>query len=1395
MDNKLYTINFDNVPIKEFIRFIGKISTINFIFSEDELNFNTTIVSKDKTSLDNIMSALVQILRIHGLSITQDGENLLIHRSNALKQIPAVVSELYPKDKDVSRFPIITRIFTTKKVSPNSIAALLKPLLSSNATVEVSKDTMQLIITDTQASINNVDRFINSLDEADVPYETKDYTVKNMNATKLVEMAESLVKPFKGEMPLIMVPKPETNAIYICSTPFLTQKALSILNEIDAKDPGESLYYIYNIQHAKEEQISTSIKTLTKYLKSENYPNKKLITALQSMQWIKTTNSLIFIANEQSIAELKNLLPTFDIHPDNSMTALQQSVLTSDFLVYRPINIEGVFLKNSIQEVSKNLLSSKLEDPTLIQALDSAKWLPESGVLMFTSDKKNLSKVQEIVQDLDKNNNIAIYHCQNYPVLKIMSELTKIAKKTEGPVNNAIKKLEVSEENNSIIIYGSAETITQIRALLAQIDVLPPSNLTIKKNTAIYVSKDVPIRVLLKNLKALTQGDSSDLTDAISNIRVNDSTNTLVINATESEINTIKKLLSQLDHRKEKIEKPDSTIKIYHCKNLTPEQLIAAIKKAASKEPGAIAAAINNLKAENTTKNIIIYGSPDTVDAITKLLAALDQPIAETQTMIYHPKFVSATNLRTVLVNIGKKASSTIKNTIENSSINPHNNTLVFYGNTKNLAQIKEMITHLDHKTKTDATFVYKPKHISIENLKKELMVLSKHMTLSGKMDKTSPLVQAIDQSAILPNSNTIQFVIDPASEPKLKALINTIDSAETKHVSHKDNFLVWNLNTTSGDDLLEHLKQITKTTKDKAIIAAIATGRFIQSSHSLVFSGAPPALSKIQSMLEKLDPKHLAKEKTKKKQSTSSEQQAASYKASSKPSADYTLYKPLHITGPKLIQLIQDFEQHLIAAGVHNVDVGHTIENLNYLAQPNEIIVSGNKEAVKKVIALLAKFDQHKETISQKDFGQGNVSTINNLGFLIYKLRYQQGDQLVSALSSVSADLQSTKENQKQNKNLIDAIQSIKWIAPTNSLIGSGDPKVLTKVSQLIKSIDRPLEQVFIEVLILQTSVNDQLNFGLQWGSGGTYKDRLGWSTGVFPAAGGGGTPQLAPGLQAIGPSSAPDPTNNKQFPNPTGGSLEIMGDLITHCGKTYATLGSLINSLKSIGESSIVLSQKVVTQDNQITKIFDGQNIPFTGSLVTTTGISQTTNANLEYRNIGTTLTVTPTVGDEGVINLDISLSISETPTSSNVQSGSAPNIKDINGIQTTLTTIQTKTQIKDQTFLMLGGSYRNNTTRAKYGAPCLGGLPIVGGAFSTANKLIGKTGIIMFIRPQIIKSNDEYMEISKKQEEIFLRNEANAANLKEAFNLMLQENQESDQEDNEDDEDDEDEDEDIT
>jgi type III secretion protein C len=72
---------------------------------------------------------------------------------------------------------------------------------------------------------------------------------------------------------------------------------------------------------------------------------------------------------------------------------------------------------------------------------------------------------------------------------------------------------------------------------------------------------------------------------------------------------------------------------------------------------------------------------------------------------------------------------------------------------------------------------------------------------------------------------------------------------------------------------------------------------------------------------------------------------------------------------------------------------------------------------------------------------------------------------------------------------------------------------------------------------------------------------------------------------LQGISPSS--HPTGLDQIPIGGGLNLGVIGDIIIHKGKSFLTLGSLVSALQRDGDSTIVLNQKIITQDNKNSKM----------------------------------------------------------------------------------------------------------------------------------------------------------------------------------------------------------------
>lgn len=390
----------------------------------------------------------------------------------------------------------------------------------------------------------------------------------------------------------------------------------------------------------------------------------------------------------------------------------------------------------------------------------------------------------------------------------------------------------------------------------------------------------------------------------------------------------------------------------------------------------------------------------------------------------------------------------------------------------------------------------------------------------------------------------------------------------------------------------------------------------------------------------------------------------------------------------------------------------------------------------IKKITEEERRFATKKSAVNLETDSLPSVKRAvqNDATFHIYKLQYHEGSEILDAMKQFSLS--------SSSPGLANAINSMQWIRTSNSLLYSGDYDTLKQVTDLVKGLDKPLKQVFIEVLVIETDVRNSLDFGLQWGGSGVINNRIGFGGGQFVPTG--GSDSILGAIQNKSPTAAP--TGANQLPLGRGFDLSVIGDIIFHKGRSFLTLGSLVSALQSDGDTSIVLNQKIITQDNKNSKIFVGNNIPFTGSVIETVGASQQTTSNIEYRNVGVSLNIKPMLGDEDVITLDISEEISQAlrmPTHATTNLA--------NGIETTKTEMLTCAHVPNKHFLVLSGMTHTSHSNRKTGVPFLSKIPLIGAAFRRTTNEEEKRNIIIFVRPQIIDNAADHQEITTREEEL--------------------------------------------
>lgn len=225
-------INFNNISIIEYIRFISRITGKNFVFNENDLQFNITIISEEPTSLENIMTALLQEIRIHDLEMMEQGNSIIIHRNPRVNAISKVVSD-DPSDETVKNAEIVTQVFRLNTLEPIKAATIIRPLMSENALLETLTEPNQLIITDLVSNVGQINKLLKSLDSPNGGLVIGQYVVHTSEINTLLPLAQQIMQPISQDQPLILVPYENTNSIFIVSSPFLVERTISILQHLD----------------------------------------------------------------------------------------------------------------------------------------------------------------------------------------------------------------------------------------------------------------------------------------------------------------------------------------------------------------------------------------------------------------------------------------------------------------------------------------------------------------------------------------------------------------------------------------------------------------------------------------------------------------------------------------------------------------------------------------------------------------------------------------------------------------------------------------------------------------------------------------------------------------------------------------------------------------------------------------------------------------------------------------------------------------------------------------------------------------------------------------------------------------------------------------------------------
>lgn len=368
---------------------------------------------------------------------------------------------------------------------------------------------------------------------------------------------------------------------------------------------------------------------------------------------------------------------------------------------------------------------------------------------------------------------------------------------------------------------------------------------------------------------------------------------------------------------------------------------------------------------------------------------------------------------------------------------------------------------------------------------------------------------------------------------------------------------------------------------------------------------------------------------------------------------------------------------------------------------------------------------------------------------FYTRKLEHQPGDKLLISIKQVASALPPDEENAL----LIGALSSLNWIEPTNSLVYNCSYLTHVQIEELINSLDTPVPQVFVEMLVIDTTIGNTLEFGVDisgrysWAKRGI-KGNMGKysSSSVKTAVDGtsessGGT-LLAPAI----------PT--------TGFQTGIIGRAVTHNGEMFTTIGGLVKAIHTDNDTNIIMNPKVVAEHAVTAEFFMGDSTRFKTGTVSSTSGGGTVESNFDIREVGSSIRITPYLNSTDIVTLEV-----EQEDSSNNDTADAADSDALVALTSTSRT-KTRVHVPDRHFVVLSGMTRNQKTHNADNLPCLGGVPLVNKVIGQKKDVNTKRNVLIFIRPYIIRNNDDAFELTDR----FKTEVKDAGKLPEEINARL-------------------------
>lgn len=271
-----------------------------------------------------------------------------------------------------------------------------------------------------------------------------------------------------------------------------------------------------------------------------------------------------------------------------------------------------------------------------------------------------------------------------------------------------------------------------------------------------------------------------------------------------------------------------------------------------------------------------------------------------------------------------------------------------------------------------------------------------------------------------------------------------------------------------------------------------------------------------------------------------------------------------------------------------------------------------------------------------------------------------------------------------------------------TNTLIVNAPADMHKEIERTIKELDKSRRQVLIETAMVEVTLDEGTDLGVEWSVQGS------------------GDPRHS-GAQNSG----------LQLAEIASGAIPLAGaaDGLTYFVTSNDKKWALIQAAKDDNRLQVLSSPTVLTRDGMEAEVSFGEEVPVRQSSVTDGGRE---NFSFDYRDAKITLKVTPHIDDHNMVTLALEQIIKRVEEDKFENVNNAPTFR--------TREIRSNLQVDNGQTVILGGLIERGDAKARVGIPYLMDIPVLGYFFGRTITRKEGTEILMILTPRVVDSRDE-------------------------------------------------------